>query len=182
MTGILLAGLTACEALASTVSVGQMAMKTYPDESEKAMPGEKTVGGVARSFRGVWIATVYDPRFAEDLTKKTIDEIKCYWRSILDAAGHVNVNAVFFQVRPCADGWCITLTWRHPVPGGGHSKAAFSAVFRGAATHPEIVTDKTSATLKNYVGETFRIVALDRLQNASPPAFFCHHEPYKDAK
>ncbi len=106
MAGILLAGLTACEALASTVSVGQMAMKAYPDESEKAMPGEKTVGSVARSFRGVWIATVYDPRFAEDLTKKTIDEIKCYWRSILDAAGRVNVNAVVFQVRPCADGWC----------------------------------------------------------------------------
>ena len=35
----------------------------------------------------------------------TIDEIKCYWRSILDAAERVNVNAVFFQVRPCADGW-----------------------------------------------------------------------------
>jgi hypothetical protein len=68
---------------------------------------------------------------------------------------------------------CITLTWRHPVPDGGHSKAAFTAVFRGAATHPEIVTDKTSATLKNPVGETFRIVALDRLQNASPPAIFC---------
>jgi len=74
-------------------------------KTRRAMPGEKTVGGIARSFRGVWIATVYDTRFSEDLSKKTIDEIKCYWRSILDAAERVNVNAVFFQVRPCADGW-----------------------------------------------------------------------------
>ena len=56
-----------------------------------------------RQFRGVWVATVYDPRFSEDLSKKSVDGIKAYWLSILDAAERVNVNAVFFQVRPCAD-------------------------------------------------------------------------------
>ena len=56
-----------------------------------------------RSFRGVWVATVYDPRFSEDLSKKSVDGMKAYWRSILDAAERVNVNAVFFQVRACAD-------------------------------------------------------------------------------
>jgi hypothetical protein len=39
-----------------------------------------------RSFRGVWVATVYDHRFSEKLSKKSVDGIKAYWRSILDAA------------------------------------------------------------------------------------------------
>jgi len=56
-----------------------------------------------RSFRGTWIATLYDSRFSENLSEKSIDGIKVYWRSMLDAAMRVNVNAVFFQVRPCAD-------------------------------------------------------------------------------
>lgn len=59
--------------------------------------------GFARSFRGTWIATVYDPRFSEDLSEKSIDGIKACWRSMLDAAARVNVNAVIFQARPCAD-------------------------------------------------------------------------------
>lgn len=59
--------------------------------------------GYARAFRGTWIATVYDPRFSADLSKMSVDGVKAYWRSLLDAAARLNVNAVIFQLRPCAD-------------------------------------------------------------------------------
>jgi len=58
---------------------------------------------VDRDFRGVWLSTLADARFAEDLSKKSVDGIKGHWTEMLDAAEKVNVNAVFFQVRPCAD-------------------------------------------------------------------------------
>lgn len=87
-----------------------------------------------RSFRGVWVATVYDPRFSEDLSKKSVGGIKAYWRSILDAAERVNVNAVFFQVRPCADAfykselepWSLDLRGEQgKVPEGGFDPLQF---------------------------------------------------------
>jgi len=60
-------------------------------------------GIMERAFRGVWLSTLDDARFAEDLSKKSVDGIKEHWLAVLDAAAQVNVNAVFFQVRPCAD-------------------------------------------------------------------------------
>ena len=84
--------------------------RTWPENLGKGEPYPDAVDATVqqvfepeRQFRGVWVATVYDPRFSEDLSKKSVDGIKAYWRSILDAAERVNVNAVFFQVRPCAD-------------------------------------------------------------------------------
>ncbi len=63
----------------------------------------------------------------------------------------------------------VTITWRHPEHGKGKPKSVFTAIFRGDESHPEIVTDKTTATLVGQAGETFRLVALDRLQNPSRP-------------
>jgi len=73
------------------------------DENAESLVAFIWGNGLARSFRGVWLATVSDPRFSEDLSKKSVDGIKAHWREALDAAAKVNVNAVFFQVRPCAD-------------------------------------------------------------------------------
>ena len=91
--------------------------------------------------------------------------------------------APLYRDRPCASAMpvvdvrasvCdgrVTITWRHPVPGEGQPKGVFTAIFRSDESHPEIVTDKTAATIDGHVGETFRLVALDRLQNASMPVF-----------
>jgi len=73
------------------------------------------------------------------------------------------------EVRTEARDERVRLTWRHPAPSAGRPKAVFTAVYRGNAAQPEIVTDRTEVLLEGRPGDSFRLVALDRLQNASEP-------------
>lgn len=50
-------------------------------------------------FRGAWIHTVHQPQYSRQST----DQNKAYLTSLLDSLQMTGVNAIVFQVRPCAD-------------------------------------------------------------------------------
>ena len=50
-------------------------------------------------FRGAWIHTVHQPQYSRQSTEQN----KAYLTSLLDSLQMTGVNAVVFQVRPCAD-------------------------------------------------------------------------------
>lgn len=56
-------------------------------------------GGTGREFRGAWLHTIGQTHF----TGRTTDECKNYLREQLDLLMNAGINAVIFQVRPCAD-------------------------------------------------------------------------------
>ena len=72
------------------------------------------------------------------------------------------------DTRVVRDGLRVALTWRHP-PADGTHKAVFTAVYRGDARHPVAVVHGTSFDLGPAPEGVWRLVALDRLQNAAEP-------------
>lgn len=50
-------------------------------------------------FRGAWIHTVHQPQYSRQSTEQN----KAYLASLLDSLRMTGVNAIVFQVRPCAD-------------------------------------------------------------------------------
>ena len=82
-------------------------------------------------------------------------------RDMTPPAAVVDAKAVRVGLR-------ATLTWRHP-PADGARKAVFTAVYRGDARHPVALVPGTSFDLGPAPEGTWRLVALDRLQNAAEP-------------
>jgi hypothetical protein len=73
------------------------------------------------------------------------------------------------DVRAERHGGHVTLRWRHP-EGDASPKAVFTAVFRGDERNPVTLVQGTSFDAGTSPEGIWRLVALDRLQNAAEAA------------
>lgn len=64
--------------------------------------GQRAEAAVSEELRGVWIASVYNIDFPSK-QNLSVAQMKQELTAILDQAASMNLNAVFFQVRPTAD-------------------------------------------------------------------------------
>lgn len=68
----------------------------------QASGGQRAEAAVSEELRGVWIASVYNIDFPSK-QNLSVAQMKQELTAILDQAASMNLNAVFFQVRPTAD-------------------------------------------------------------------------------
>ncbi len=74
----------------------------YPFLSSAQQAEAKVSGSAPEELRGVWIASVYNINFPSKQTL-TVAQMKQELNQILDNTEDMNMNAIFFQVRPTAD-------------------------------------------------------------------------------